>query len=77
MGGETEKEILKILEDAMAREKAAHNLYKRGEEIAANEEMRKVFAMLAAEELNHEKLIKEMFYDYKKKLGLKVLSDET
>ena len=76
MGGDTEKEILDILEDAMLREKAAHKLYKRGEEISENGEMRKVFAMLAAEELKHEELIRDMYYDYKKKLGLKLLHDD-
>ena len=76
MGGKIEKEILAILEDAMAREKAAHRLYKRGADIAEKEEMRSVFAMLAEEELKHEKLIRDMYYDYKKKLGLNVLKDE-
>ena len=76
MSGETEKEILKILEKAISREIAAHDLYARSEEIAPKEEMRKVFAMLASEELKHEKLIREMYYDYKKKLGLKVMCDE-
>lgn len=76
MGGKTEKEILDILEDAIKREKAAYKLYKRGEVIADEEEMRKVFATLAAEELKHETLIREMYYDYKKQLGIKVLHDE-
>ena len=73
MGGEAEKEILEILEDAMLREKAAHKLYKRGEEISEKEEMRGVFSMLAEEELKHEKLIRNMYYDYKKKLGLNLI----
>lgn len=74
MAGETEKEILKILEDAISRENAAHGLYKRGEELSQNEEMQKVFSMLAGEELKHEELVREMYYKYKKQLGLKVLS---
>lgn len=76
MGGKIEKEILEILEDAMLREKAAHKLYKRGEEIAEKEEMRKIFAVLADEELKHETLIRDMYYDFKKKLGLKILSEK-
>ena len=76
MGGETEKEILKILEDAIAREQAAHKLYSRGEEIAGKSELKKIFAMLAEEELGHEKLLKQVYYDFKKKLGLKLLREE-
>jgi len=76
MSGEIEKEILQILEKAIDRELAAHKLYKRGEEIAQHDEMRKVFTLLAAEELKHEKLIRDMYYDYKKKLGLKVMSEQ-
>lgn len=76
MGGEIEKEILGILEEAMLRERAAHKLYTRGGEIAQQEEMRAVFATLAAEELKHEELIRDMYYDYKKKLGLKVLHSD-
>jgi rubrerythrin len=76
MSGEIEREILHILEKAIDREKAAHKLYKRGEEISVNDEMRKVFGLLAAEELKHEKLVHDMYYDYKKKLGLKVMSDK-
>jgi len=73
MSGETEKEILEILEEAIRREQAAYKLYSRGSELAEKEELRRIFTMLAAEELGHEKLLKGIYYDYKKKLGLKVL----
>lgn len=73
MSGETEKEILGILEDAIQRERAAFKLYNRGKELAEKGELKKVFTMLAEEEQNHEKLIRQVYYDYKKKLGLKVL----
>jgi len=76
MGGETEKEILKILEDAILREQAAHRLYSRGEAIAGKSELKQVFAMLAKEELGHEKLLRQVYHDYKKKLGLKLLKEE-
>lgn len=76
MPGEVEKEILKILEEAIKREQAAHKLYSRGAELAENVELRQIFAMLAEEELGHEKMLKQVYYDYKKKLGLKVLQED-
>ncbi len=47
MSGETEKEILKILEEAIKREKAACQLYRRGMDLAENQKIKGVFAMLA------------------------------
>jgi len=76
MGGETEKEILKILEDAISREQSAYRLYSRGESLAEKGELKDIFAMLAREELGHEKLLKQVHHDYKKKLGLKLLKEE-
>jgi len=76
VGGETEKEILVILEEAIRREQAAHQLYSRGEALAGKDEIRQIFAMLAKEELGHEQLLKKVYYDYKKRLGLKVLQPE-
>ena len=76
MGGETEKEILGILEEAIKREKAAYRLYTRGKELSENLEIKGVFSMLADEEQGHEKLLKQVFHDYKKKLGLKVLKND-
>lgn len=76
MGGQTEKEILRILEDAIEREKAAYRLYSRGEALAGKSELKDIFAMLAKEELGHEKLLKQVYVDYKKRLGLKVLRED-
>ena len=76
MGGETEKEILAILEEAITREQAAWRLYSRGKALAGKGEIREIFAMLAREEQGHEKLLKKVYYDYKKRLGLKVLQPE-
>ncbi|HHO48875.1 MAG TPA: hypothetical protein ENN06_10580 [Desulfobacteraceae bacterium] len=73
MGGKTEKEILLILEEAIEREKAAYRLYSRGEALAEKGEIKRIFAMLAKEEQGHENLLKQVYYDYKKRLGLKVL----
>ncbi len=76
MSGETEKEILKILEEAIEREKAAYKLYSRGCELSSKSELKSVFSMLANEELGHEKLLKQIYHDYKKQLGLKVMKDD-
>lgn len=73
VSGETEKEILAILEEAIRREQAAHALYSRGEALAGKEELRRIFAMLAREEMAHEKLLQEIYYEHKKRLGLQVL----
>lgn len=75
MGGETEKEILGILEEAIKREQAASKLYRRGMELAENQKVKGVFAMLAKEEEGHEKILKGIYHDFKKELGLKILKD--
>lgn len=75
MSGETEKEILRILEEAIQREQAACNLYSRGRDLSDNPEVKGVFALLADEERGHEKLLRQIYQDYKKQLGLKVLRD--
>ncbi len=75
MGGETEKEILRILEEAIQREQAACNLYSRGRDLSDNPDIKGVFAMLADEERGHEKLLKQLYSDFKKQLGLKVLRE--
>lgn len=73
MGGETEKEILKILEEAIKREQAANRLYERGASLAEKGEIKDIFTRLAQEELGHEKLVRDIYYEYKKKLGIKLL----
>ena len=75
MSGETEKEILKILEEAIKREKAAYTLYRRGMKLAENPKIKGVFSMLAEEEEGHERTLKQVYHDFKKELGLKVLKD--
>jgi len=76
MGGDTEKEILSILEEAIKRERAAYNLYSRGFRLAEKAEIKNMFEKLAQEELGHEKLLTEIYHDYKKRLGLKVLHND-
>lgn len=76
MSGEIEKEILAIIEEAIGREQAAGRLYARGRDLAYNPEIKGVFAMLADEERGHEQLLKKIYHDYKKQLGLKVVKED-
>ena len=75
MSGETEKEILKILEEAIKREQAAFKLYRRGMGLTDNPKIKGIFAMLAEEEEGHERTLRHVYHDFKKELGLKVLKD--
>ena len=76
MGGETEKEILRVLEEAIKREQSAQALYSRGAQLAVHPEIRQIFSTIAKEEKKHEKLLSEIYREYKKKLGLKVFSQD-
>jgi len=76
MGGDTEKEILHILEEAIKREQAAQALYSRGALLAVHPEIKQVFEKIASEEKKHESLLTDIYREYKKKLGLKVLHSE-
>ncbi len=73
MGGETEKELLKILEVAVDREKGAQDLYKKGARLAVKPEIKKMFQLLEAEERKHEELLTKEYHEVKKRLGLKIL----
>ncbi len=77
MGGETEKELLKLLETALASERAAEDLYRVGAELAQRPEVKDMFIRLAAEEHRHEEALREEYQAIKKRLGLKILHDET
>lgn len=76
MAGETEKEILLIIEEAIKREKAAQALYIRGAQLAVHPEIKQVFVNIAKEEKKHESLLSGIYHEYKKKLGLKVLHND-
>ncbi len=77
MGGDTEKELLKLLENALASERAAEDLYRIGAEMAARPEVKAMFTKLADEERKHEELLRQEYHAIKKRLGLKLLHDET
>lgn len=77
MGGDTEKELLKLLETALASERAAEDLYRIGAELAKRPEVKAMFTRLAADEHRHEELLRHEYHAIKKRLGLKILHDET
>lgn len=76
MGGDTEKEILKLLEDAIAGERAAEDIYRVGAELAKRPEVKAMFLKLAEEEKKHEETLRAEYHAIKKRLGLKLLHDE-
>ncbi len=76
MGGDAEKEILDILKRAMKRETDSEAMYRRGAEIASRPEVKDTFKKLADEEAKHEKVVKELYHQTKKRLGLKILHED-
>ncbi len=76
MGGDAEKEILDILKKAMKRESDAEAIYRRGAEIALRPEVKETFNKLADEEGKHEEVVRELYHQTKKRLGLKILHDD-
>jgi len=76
MGGDTEKELLKLLEDALVRERSAEDLYRHAAELASRPEVKKMFLKLAGEEQKHEEVLRREYHAIKKRLGLKILRDE-
>ncbi len=73
MAGDDEKEILRILDLALKREGASQELYSRAADLAEKQAVKRIFKRLAREEKQHEKIIRELYYKYKKRLGLKIL----
>lgn len=76
MGGETEKELLKLLETAIASERSAEDIYRVGAGLAKRPEVKAMFERLADDEHRHEELLRQEYHAIKKRLGLKVLHDE-
>ncbi|GMT41955.1 MAG: hypothetical protein IEMM0002_0366 [bacterium] len=76
MSAEAEKEILNILKKAIAEEAMAENLYRRGVEIAMRPEVKDIFSKLADEEKKHAAILRDLYHDYKKTLGLKILNED-
>lgn len=71
-----EKELLEILEEAIREEQTSAARYRRGAKMAMDPEVKKMFDRLTADEIGHEKALKERYYEIKKRLGLKIMGGE-
>jgi len=71
-----EKELLVILEEAIQVEIESAARYRRGVELSDIPEVKAMFERLVADEQSHERILKERYYDIKKRLGLKLMKDE-
>jgi len=64
-------DLLGILEEAIADERAAQDKYRRGLERCADPEACEVFAQLLREERAHERVLEARYIEVKKRIGLK------
>ncbi len=76
MGGDAEKEVLEILAKAMKRESDSENLYKHAAELTTRKEAKEILMRLADEESKHEVIVRELYHQTKKRLGLKILHED-
>lgn len=70
-----EQLILQILEDAIKEEKGSAARYQDGARLATDPRLKEMFEKLASDEVEHEKALKQKYYEIKKQLGLKVLNE--
>jgi len=66
-----EKELLAILEEAIEEERRSAGRYRRGAELSSEPDSKKMFERLVQDEEAHERVLKERYYEIKKRLGLK------
>jgi rubrerythrin len=64
-------DLLAILEEAIADERAAQEKYRRGLAHCADPEACSIFEQLLHEELAHERALQARFAEVKKRLGLR------
>jgi rubrerythrin len=64
-------DLLAILEEAIADERAAQEKYRRGLERCADPEACEVFEQLLREELAHERVLEARYVAVKKRIGLR------
>jgi rubrerythrin len=64
-------DLLAILEDAMADERAAQDKYRRGLERCADPAACELFEKLLREERAHEKVLEARYVEVKKRIGLR------
>ena len=63
-------DLLAILEDAIADERAAQDKYRRGLERCADPEACRMFERLLREEEAHERALSQRYAEVKKRIGL-------
>jgi rubrerythrin len=66
-----DEDLLAILEEAIADERAAQDKYRRGLERCADAEACAVFEQLLREELAHERVLETRYVEVKKRIGLR------
>ena len=64
-------DLLRILEEAIADERAAQEKYRRGLERCADPEACEVFEQLLSEERAHERVLRARYVEVKKRIGLR------
>ena len=64
-------DLLAILEDAIADERAAQEKYRTGLARCADPEACRVFEQLLHEEIAHERVLQARFVEVKKRIGLR------
>ncbi|HTX69442.1 MAG TPA: rubrerythrin [Thermoleophilia bacterium] len=64
-------DLLAILEDAIADERAAQEKYRKGLEHCADHEACRVFEQLLHEEIAHERVLQARYVEVKKRIGLR------
>jgi rubrerythrin len=64
-------DLLGILEDAIADERAAQEKYRRGLERCADPDACRMFERLLHEERAHERVLEARYVEVKKRIGLK------
>ncbi len=70
-----ELKLLSILEEAIEDEKMSAARYRHGFKLSEDPVLKKMFEKLEADEIAHEKVLKERYYEIKKRLGLKIIGD--
>ena len=66
-----DEDLLAILEEAIADERAAQDKYRRGLERCADPEACTVFEELLQQERTHERLLEARYVEVKKRIGLR------
>jgi rubrerythrin len=64
-------DLLAILEEAIAGERAAQEKYRAGLERCADAESCEMFEQLLREEMAHERVLQARYVEVKKRIGLK------